>query len=87
MLYNCARCLIFFTNTNVGCCYKNLNSFSSCRLDDRTFDTCGFYRSHEDEMVPVGMSFFQSQWDSSVQTVYHNTLSKLFGRWGSVSGL
>lgn len=31
-----------------------------------------FYRKHQDNITPAGLAFFQSDWDSSVQNVFHN---------------
>ncbi|XP_034564713.1 39S ribosomal protein L38, mitochondrial [Notolabrus celidotus] len=44
-------------------------------LVDRTFKTVEFYRKHQDNMTPVGLAFFQSQWDESVTNTFHNTLN------------
>ncbi|XP_029934564.1 large ribosomal subunit protein mL38 [Myripristis murdjan] len=44
-------------------------------LSDRTFKTVDFYRRHQDSMTPVGLAFFQCQWDESVTTTFHNTLN------------
>uniref|UniRef100_UPI0037E90E41 large ribosomal subunit protein mL38 n=1 Tax=Semicossyphus pulcher TaxID=241346 RepID=UPI0037E90E41 len=44
-------------------------------LVDRTFKTVDFYRKHQDNMTPAGLSFFQSQWDESVTNTFHNTLN------------
>ncbi|XP_035520052.1 39S ribosomal protein L38, mitochondrial [Morone saxatilis] len=44
-------------------------------LVDRTFKTVDFYRKHQDNMTPAGLSFFQCQWDESVTNTFHNTLN------------
>ncbi|XP_072230278.1 large ribosomal subunit protein mL38 [Leuresthes tenuis] len=44
-------------------------------LVDRTFKTVDFYRRHQDNMTPVGLAFFQCQWDESVTSIFHNTLN------------
>lgn len=44
-------------------------------LADRTFKTLDFYRQHQDSMTPVGLAFFQCQWDESVTDTFHNTLN------------
>lgn len=43
-------------------------------LEERTFKTVEFYRKHQDHMTPIGLAFFQSQWDESVTNTFHNTL-------------
>lgn len=43
-------------------------------LAERTFKTVEFYRSHQDSMTPVGLAFFQCQWDESVTATFHDTL-------------
>ncbi|XP_028989018.1 39S ribosomal protein L38, mitochondrial [Betta splendens] len=44
-------------------------------LADRTFKTVDFYRKHQDNMTPAGLSFFQCQWDESVTNTFHSTLN------------
>lgn len=44
-------------------------------LEDRTFKTVDFYRKHQDHMTPAGLAFFQSQWDESVTSIFHNTFN------------
>ncbi|NXT00545.1 RM38 protein, partial [Jacana jacana] len=44
-------------------------------LKMRTFSTFDFYRKHEGAMTPAGLVFFQSQWDSSVTSVFHQLLN------------
>ncbi|CAH1779395.1 unnamed protein product, partial [Owenia fusiformis] len=43
-------------------------------LQERTFCTQDFYRAYEDDLTPVGLSFFQTQWEKNVTEVYHNIL-------------
>ncbi|XP_031699539.1 large ribosomal subunit protein mL38 [Anarrhichthys ocellatus] len=44
-------------------------------LVDRSFKTMDFYRKHQDNMTPAGLSFFQCQWDESVTDTFHTTLN------------
>lgn len=44
-------------------------------LSKRTFNTFDFYRKHQDEITPAGLSFFQANWDDSLTSVYHHTLN------------
>lgn len=44
-------------------------------LSKRTFNTFEFYRKHQDDITPAGLSFFQANWDNSLTSFYHNTLS------------
>lgn len=53
-----------------------LSYLPSHSLVDRTFKTVDFYRKHQDNMTPAGLSFFQCQWDESVTNIFHNTLSE-----------
>ena len=46
-------------------------------LEDRDFSTFDFYKEYQDEMTPIGLSFFQADWDSSLTDFYHNVLGKL----------
>ena len=38
-------------------------------LAARTFSTADFYARHQDDLVPSGMAFFQSDYDSGVREV------------------
>ncbi|UYV62204.1 MRPL38 [Cordylochernes scorpioides] len=43
-------------------------------LPDRTFKTYDFYKSHQQELTPASLAFFQSVWDTSVKDFLHHTL-------------
>uniref|UniRef100_A0A0B6ZVU1 Large ribosomal subunit protein mL38 n=1 Tax=Arion vulgaris TaxID=1028688 RepID=A0A0B6ZVU1_9EUPU len=43
-------------------------------LRERSFSTLDFYHENEDNLTPAGLSFFQSQWDKSVTSVFHHIL-------------
>lgn len=47
-------------------------------LTERTFSTLDFYRQLQDVMTPCGLAFFQSNWDGSVTSFFHNVLGKCF---------
>ena len=38
-----------------------------------------FYRKHEEEITPVGLNFFQTEWEPCVKETYHNILSESCG--------
>lgn len=46
-------------------------------LEKRTFSTLDFYRQHQDELTPAGLAFYQTNWDESLTSFYHNVLRKL----------
>lgn len=48
---------------------------SSNDLSARTFKTSEFYARHKDDLVPSGLAFFQSDYDSGVREVYHSVLN------------
>ncbi len=48
----------------------------STSLSERTFSTMELHGAFDGELVPVGLRFFQSDWDRSVSDVYHHTLSE-----------
>lgn len=54
--------------------YK-LSHNETSNLKQRTFKTLDFYRDQQDYITPAGLAFFQSDWDSSVTSFYHNVLS------------
>ena len=37
----------------------------------RTFVTYDFYRDRQDDITPTGLAFFQCEYDTSVQKVFH----------------
>lgn len=43
-------------------------------LRERDWNTLEFYRKYQDCLTPAGVSFFQSDWDSSVTEFCHSTL-------------
>jgi len=52
-----------------------LRRSSECTsLRERSFSTLEFFRQHQDDLIPSGLAFHQSQWDSSVRSVFHNVL-------------
>ncbi|XP_076449254.1 large ribosomal subunit protein mL38-like [Babylonia areolata] len=55
--------------------FSSLKRSPDCRsLADRTFSTLEFYRQHQEDITPACVSFFQSQWDESVRSVFHDVL-------------
>ncbi|CAK1600995.1 unnamed protein product [Parnassius mnemosyne] len=45
-------------------------------LEDRTFYTRDWYQKYQDNITPVGLAFFQSDWDQTVKDYFHNVLNK-----------
>lgn len=43
-------------------------------LSERTFSTLEFYRKHQQDLTPSSLCFFQSQWDTSVRSFFHDIL-------------
>ena len=58
------------------CQLKRDPTCCSVNLSERTFETCEFFREHRHELTPVGVSFFQTQWDSTVRDTFHKVLGK-----------
>lgn len=48
---------------------------SSSALQDRTFVTREWYKKHQDNITPIGLAFYQSDWDYSVRSFFHNVLN------------
>ncbi len=44
----------------------------------RKFNNKKFFEKYKENLVPVGLSFFQTEWDLSVRNFFHDTLSKAF---------
>lgn len=53
--------------------YSSLKRTSPC-LRERTFRNADFYRKYEDTLTPVGLAFFQCEWDETVSEFFHKTL-------------
>ena len=53
--------------------YK-LDSKSGSKFQSRVFKTSQFYLDNQDVITPVGLAFFQTEWDLSVKNVFHNIL-------------
>ncbi|KAJ0175522.1 hypothetical protein K1T71_008681 [Dendrolimus kikuchii] len=47
---------------------------SSSPLQNRTFVTREWYKKYQDNITPIGLAFYQSDWDVSVRSFFHNTL-------------
>lgn len=43
-------------------------------FDQRRFSSKKFFSKHENVLTPVGLSFFQTEWDLSVRKFFHNVL-------------
>lgn len=46
----------------------------STDLSQRTFKTSDFYRLRQDHLTPAGLGFYQTDYDYSVKTVFHEIL-------------
>lgn len=44
-------------------------------LNQRTFETFSFYKKYQDNLTPISLAFFQSDWEPSLTDFYHKTLS------------
>ncbi|XP_064640863.1 large ribosomal subunit protein mL38-like [Lineus longissimus] len=56
--------------------YSHAKRGENCSsLPERTFSTYEFYKEHQDYVTPAGLAFFQSEYDESVQTTFHNILN------------
>ncbi|XP_023936620.2 39S ribosomal protein L38, mitochondrial [Bicyclus anynana] len=48
----------------------------SSPLDDRTFSTRDWYKKYQDNITPIGLAFYQTDWDASVTEFFHKTLNQ-----------
>lgn len=46
-------------------------------LEKRTFSTLDFYREYQDVITPAGLAFFQTDYDKSLTSFYHNILGMI----------
>ena len=56
---------------------EQMSAKNGVGLDCRKFSTLEFYRERQDQLTPASYSFFQCNWDESVQNIYH----KVFGKF------
>ncbi|KAK0051421.1 39S ribosomal protein L38 mitochondrial [Biomphalaria pfeifferi] len=55
--------------------FKDVQRPENClSLKARSFSTLEFYRSHQEDMTPASLLFFQSEWDKSITSVFHHLL-------------
>jgi large subunit ribosomal protein L38 len=47
------------------------------KFQKRSFKTSDFYIQNQDNLTPVGLSFFQTEWDLSSRNVFHKYLGKI----------
>ncbi|CAG9578722.1 unnamed protein product [Danaus chrysippus] len=53
----------------------DLPKVTSTSLEDRTFQTREWYKKYQDNITPIGLAFFQSDWDKTVRDFFHTTLN------------
>ena len=44
-------------------------------LGERSFKAADFHSAYKNDLTPVGLCFFQTEWDLSVKEFFHNKLS------------
>lgn len=52
------------------------DSDSTSALGERSFKAADFFSTYKNDLSPVGLSFFQTEWDLSVKEFFHDKLSK-----------
>lgn len=66
--------VLFEQNKNID--YGYIKRPSPCtELVDRAHRTVDYFSDHRDDVTPVGLAFFQSEWDDSVRHVYHHVFN------------
>jgi large subunit ribosomal protein L38 len=48
---------------------------NSATLEQRDFNCKQFFNKYKQQITPVGLRFFQTEWDLSVKNYFHHTLS------------
>lgn len=48
------------------------NSTSNSKFNERNFNFPNFFKAYSNDLVPVGLSFYQTEWDLSVKSVFHD---------------
>nr|XP_026484649.1 39S ribosomal protein L38, mitochondrial [Vanessa tameamea]XP_026484658.1 39S ribosomal protein L38, mitochondrial [Vanessa tameamea] len=49
---------------------------SSSPLEERTFCTRDWYKKYQDNITPIGLAFYQSDWDITVKDFFNKTLNR-----------
>ncbi|CAH2242202.1 jg14997 [Pararge aegeria aegeria] len=49
---------------------------TSSPLEDRTFSTRDWYKMYQDNITPIGLAFYQTDWDATVKDFFHKTLNQ-----------
>ena len=72
------RCvfIMFEHNTPIDFGFNDVENTNQISFEKRSFDSKEFFSKYERSITPVGLSFFQTEWDLSVRNFFHNTLSK-----------
>lgn len=55
---------------------KHARDTPCLNLTARNFCTYDFYRELQDDITPVGLSFFQSDWEPTLTNFFHHVLSE-----------
>ncbi|EFN89879.1 39S ribosomal protein L38, mitochondrial [Harpegnathos saltator] len=59
-------------------CYINYSEYKKVKpclnLEERNWQTRDFYAKYQDQLTPVGLAFFQSDWDDTIKEFYYSTL-------------
>ncbi|XP_041988293.1 39S ribosomal protein L38, mitochondrial [Aricia agestis] len=54
----------------------DIPSVTSPTLEGRTFVTRDWYQKYQDDITPIGLAFYQSDWDSTVKSFFHDILQQ-----------
>lgn len=66
--------VLFEQNKHID--YTYVRRPSPCtELEERSHRTVDFFTDHADDLRPVGLAFFQSEWDESVRHVFHHVFN------------
>lgn len=47
---------------------------STSPVSERTFVTRDWYQKYQDNITPIGLAFYQCDWDNSVSNFFHSVL-------------
>jgi large subunit ribosomal protein L38 len=65
---------VFFKSKELDLSEYEQPTGSAVDLSRRTFRTSDFLQKFDGQLTPAGLSFFQSDYDSSVKQVFHDVL-------------
>ena len=69
------RCVYVLFEHSKPIDFDILKKNDSSSLAERSFKAAEFHSNYKNDLTPVGLAFFQTEYDLSVKNIFHNVLS------------